>query len=79
MKRVMVDQESGAEIMYPNLYNELGLKFEDLRKYDTPLMGFVGQIATPIEVNFIVVNAFSTYTAILGKPWIDNMGKYHRP
>ena len=36
MMRVMIDQGSGAEIMYPDLYRVLGLKDEDLSKYDTP-------------------------------------------
>ena len=43
----MVDQGSGAEIMYPNLYKRLGLKLEDLSKYDTPLVGFSGKVMTP--------------------------------
>lgn len=30
MKRVMVDQGSGAEIMYPDLYKGLNLRPEDL-------------------------------------------------
>ena len=38
VKRVMVDQDSEAEIMYLNLYNELGLKPEDLTTYDSPLV-----------------------------------------
>ena len=40
-----------------------------------------GQISLPIMnegkevmVNFIVVNAFSPYTSILGRPWIHAMG-----
>lgn len=41
MKRVMIDQGSKAEIMYPNLYMGLGLKPEDLSKYDTPLVGLM--------------------------------------
>ena len=40
MKRFMIDQGSRAEIMYPDLYKGLGLKDEDLTKYDTPLVGF---------------------------------------
>ena len=32
VKRVMVDQGSVAEIMYPDLYKELNLKAEDLNK-----------------------------------------------
>ena len=83
----MVDQGSGAEIMYPNLYKGLGLKPKDLSKYDTPFLGFDGKVVTPegkiklrvvtegreVEVNFIVVNAYSPYTAILGCPWIHSM------
>ena len=46
VKRVMVDQGSGAEIMYPNLYKGLRLKPKDLSKYDTPLIGFDGRMVT---------------------------------
>ena len=42
MKKVLVDQGSGAEIMYPDLYKGLNLKPEDLSKYDFPLVGFDG-------------------------------------
>lgn len=88
MKRVIVDQGSGVKIMYPDLYKGLWLKPEDLSKYDTPLEGFDGRIVTlegqiklsivtegkEVEVNFILVNAFSPYMAILGRPWIHAMG-----
>lgn len=47
VKRVMVDQGSGDEIMYPDLYKGLGLKPEDLSMYDTPLVGFDGKIVMP--------------------------------
>ena len=30
VKWVMIDQDSGAEIMHPNLFKILGLKLEDL-------------------------------------------------
>ena len=82
VKRVMVDQGSRVEIMYPNLYNELGLKLEDLTAYDSPLVSFYekviipkGQIRLPVqagskvvEVNFIVVDAYFPYTAIVARP-----------
>ena len=42
VKRVMIDQGSGAEIMYPDLFKGLGLKPEDLSKYDVPLVEFDG-------------------------------------
>jgi len=88
VKRVMVDQGSGAKIIYPDLYKGMGLKPEDLSRYDTPLVGFDGRIVTlegqikllvvtegkEVEVNFILVNMFSPYTAILRCPWIHAMG-----
>ena len=88
VKRVLIDQGSGAEVMYPNLFRGLGLKNEDLSKYDMPLMGFdgrmvipKGQISLPVNmegkevmVTFIVVVSFFPYTAILGRPWIHAMG-----
>lgn len=81
-KRVMIDQGSGAEIMYLDLYRGLGMKPEDLNKYDTPLVGFNGKIVglegqikisvvierKEVMVSFIVINAFSPYTTILGRP-----------
>ena len=71
-------------IMYPNLYKGLGLKLEDRSKYDTPIVGFDGKIVVPegqikllvvikgkeAMVNFIIINTFSPYIVILGRPWI---------
>ena len=47
VKRVMVDQGSGAEIMYPDLFRGLGLKLEDLSSYNVPLVGFNGKVTVP--------------------------------
>ena len=88
VKRVMVDQGSAAEIMYPDLYKGLGLKSEDLRSYSSPLVSFEGKMVVPkgqirlpvqtktdvVEVDFIVVEAFSSYTAIMGRPWLHSLG-----
>ena len=84
VKRVLVDSGSTVEIMYPDLYKGLNLKPEDLTAYDSPLISFEGRIVTPkgqirlpiqtglevVEVDFIVVDAYSPYTAIVAKPWI---------
>lgn len=43
----MIDQGSGAKIMYPDLFKGLGLKLEDLDKYEFPLIGFDGNIIVP--------------------------------
>ena len=40
MKKVLMDQGNGAEIMYPDLYKGLNLRLEDLTAYDSPLLGF---------------------------------------
>ena len=88
VKRVMIDQGSAAEIMYPNLYKGLGLKPENLTTYSSPLVSFEvkmvvpkGQIRLPVqvgidmvEVDFIVVDVFSPYTAIMGRPWLHTLG-----
>ena len=73
--------------MYPGLYKGLNLKPESLTAYSSPLVSFEGkmvilkdQIRLPmqtgsdvVEVNFIVVDAFSPYTAIMGKSWLHTL------
>ena len=82
MKRVMVDQSNAAEIMYANLYKGLSLRAEDLMPYNSPLVSFEGKIiilkgqirlpvqigSETVEVDFIVVDAYSPYTAIVARP-----------
>ena len=82
MKRLMVDQDSAAEIIYPDLYKGLNLKYEDLTPYNSPLVSFEGKVVIPkgqirlpmqtdlemVEVDFIVVDAYSPYTAIIARP-----------
>ena len=47
VKRVLVDKGSGVEIMYPDLFKGLKLRSEDLTRYDSPLVGFDGNIVFP--------------------------------
>ena len=70
--------------MYPDLYKGLNLKPEDLTTYDSPLVSFDGKVVIPkgyirlpiqvgsevVEVDFIVMDAYSPYTAIIAKPWL---------
>ena len=44
VKRVMVDQGSAVEIMYPDLYKGLSLRSEDLMPYSSPLVSFKGKV-----------------------------------
>ena len=88
VKRVMVDQGSAAEIMYHNLYKGLNLKVENLMPYNSPLVSFEGKIVSPkgqvrlpvqtglevVEVDFIVVDTYSPYTAIVARRWLHTLG-----
>ena len=48
VKRVLIDQGSYSEIMYPDLFHGLGLKQTDLQPYDAPLIGFSGESIRPM-------------------------------
>ena len=81
---MLVDQGNTVEVMCPDLYKGLRLKPEDLTTYNSPLISFEGKTVIPkgqirlpiqtgskvVEVNFIVVDAYSPYTAIVAKPWL---------
>ena len=74
--------------MYPDLYKGLNLKLEDLTAYDSPLVSFNGKVVIPrgqirlpvqagsevMEVEFIVVDAYSPYMAIVAKLWLHALG-----
>ena len=84
----MVDQGSAAEIMYPDLYRGLNLRAKDLTPYSSPLVSFEGTVIIPkdqirlpvrtnsetMEVDFIVVDAYSPYTAIVARLWLHTLG-----
>ena len=84
VRRVLVDLGSAVEIMYPDLYKGMNLRPKDLTAYDSPLISFEGKTVIPkgqirlpiqigsevIKVDFIVVDAYSPYTAIVARLWI---------
>ena len=75
-------------MLFRSLFKGLGLKLEDLTTYSSPLVSFEGKMVVPkgqirlpvqvwadvVEVDFIVVDAFSPYTAIMGRPWLHSLG-----
>ena len=87
MRRVLVDPGNAVEVMYPDLYKGLNLSPEDLTAYDSPLISFKGKTVVPkgqirlpiqtgsevMEVDFIMVDAYSPYTAIVARPWIHTL------
>ena len=64
------------------------LRAEDLTPYSSPLVSFEGKVIIPkgqirlsvqtgseiVEVDFIVVDAYSPYTAIVTRPWLHTLG-----
>ena len=88
VRRVMVDQGSVAEIMYPDLYKGPSLRVKNLTPYSSPLVSFEGKVIIPkgqirlpvqtgsetVEIDFIVVDAYSPYTAIVARPWFHTLG-----
>ena len=88
VKRIMVDQGSAAEIMYPNLYKGLSLRAEDLMSYSSPPISFERKVIIPkgqirllvqtgletMEVDFIVMDAYFPYTAIVARTWLHTLG-----
>ena len=74
--------------MYPDLYKELNLRAENLTPYSSLLVSFEGKIIIPkgqirlpvhtgskvVEVDFIVVDAYSPYIAIVARPWLHTLG-----
>ena len=83
-----MDQGNRAKIMYPDLYKELNLKLENLIGYDSLLLGINGKVVIPrgqirlpvqtssevVEVDFIMVDAYSPYTVIIVRPWLHALG-----
>ena len=83
-----MDGSSAAEVMYPDPYNGLNLKLEGFTPNSSPLMSFNRKLVIPqgmiklpiqtgpeiVEVNFIVVDTYSLYTAIIGRSWLHTLG-----
>jgi hypothetical protein len=87
VKRVLIDQGSSFEIMYPDLFHGLGLKQSDLQPYNALLFGFSGESTQPmgqiiltvhtgpisLDTEFIVINMSSPYTTIMGRRWLHRL------
>ncbi|KAG7547449.1 Aspartic peptidase domain superfamily [Arabidopsis suecica] len=88
MKRILVDNGSSTNILFIQAYKELGLDEVGLTRKSTPLVGFsgevkqtIGEVTLPVyagginkHTKFLVVDCPSAYNAIVGRPWIHDMG-----
>uniref|UniRef100_A0A2N9ENV4 RNase H type-1 domain-containing protein n=1 Tax=Fagus sylvatica TaxID=28930 RepID=A0A2N9ENV4_FAGSY len=87
VKRILIDPGSSVEIMYDSLFKGLGLEHKDLDRKVDPLYGFSGESVMPVgrvtvkvhagtissPTDFWVLNSYSPYNAILGRPWLHKM------
>ena len=87
VKRILIDSGNSAEIMYDSLFKGLGLEHKDLDGKVDPLYGFSGKSVIPVgrvtvkvqagtissPTQFWVLNSYSPYNAILGRPWLHKM------
>ena len=48
-----MDQGSGAEILYPDLYKRLNLRPEDLTACNSPLVSFDGKVVIPRGLDYL--------------------------
>ena len=69
-------------MLFRSLYKGLSLRAEDLTPYSSPLVSFEGKVIVPkgqirlpmqngsetVEVDFIMVDAYSPYTTIVARP-----------
>ncbi|XP_021864820.2 uncharacterized protein [Spinacia oleracea] len=87
IKRILVDNESSANVLFLEALQEMGLEEKNIIKRSTVLVGFsgeslrtVGEISLPtyaegvnVMTKFNVVDCPSAYNVILGQPWIHKM------
>ncbi|KAK4393919.1 hypothetical protein Sango_1862700 [Sesamum angolense] len=87
VRKVPVDSGSSADIMFYDAYVQLGIGNAQLRKVNTPLTGFSGEMMnhwgkcvavvlfspkrSTKMVKFLVVKAPSAYNIILGRPSLN--------
>ena len=87
VKRILINSGSSVEIMYDSIFRGLGLGQADFDRKVDPLYGFseesvmpaiqvtvkvhVGTISSPTK--FWVLNSYSRYNAIPGRPWLHKM------
>ncbi|CAA7055099.1 unnamed protein product [Microthlaspi erraticum] len=88
MKRTLVDNGSSTNILFMDAYKGLGLDENALTRKSTPLVGFsgevkqtIGEVTLPVyagginrQTKFLILDCATAYNAIMGRPWIHDMG-----
>jgi hypothetical protein len=87
VRRVLINQGSFAEVMYHDMYKKLSLGETDLTAFASPVFGFSRESIIPqgkttlpvlagpinLQTEFLVVQPFSPYNAIMGRDWLHRM------
>ena len=87
VRRILVDNGSSSNIIFPTVYQDLGLDESALTRKTTPLVGFsgevkqtAGEVVLPVyaeginmSTKFLLVDCQLSYNMILGRPWIHDM------
>lgn len=81
MRRVLVNGESGVEVIFLDTLKKIGLLDSMIQRNVNPLVGFDGRLSYPVEsiillfttvekllhVEFIIVDTMSAYNVTLGR------------
>ncbi|XP_074342289.1 uncharacterized protein LOC141679786 [Apium graveolens] len=87
IKRILVDNESAANIMMLSTLKQMGLEESDMIKKSRTLVGFseetkctLGEITLPTHAQgvkllekFCIIDVYLIYNIIMGRPWIHNL------
>ncbi|XP_028104906.1 uncharacterized protein LOC114303929 [Camellia sinensis] len=87
VRHILANQGSSCDIMYVRCYKELDLHPNDLKQFDSPMVGFNGtptwplgatnlevQVGTKkVSTEFTVIDTLSLYNVILGRLWLHAM------
>ena len=65
-RRVMIDNESSADILYLPAYQQMKLNKDRLRPMDAPLVGFTGDRVCPVSIITLPI-MISTYPKTVSK------------
>ncbi|KAM2244584.1 hypothetical protein ACFXTI_005634 [Malus domestica] len=87
VKRVMIDGGSSTDVLFWSTFRRMKLDEKEIRPNPTLIYTFEGTKARPIGdvtlpvtatcktlfVTFVIIDALSTYNAIMGRDWIHRM------
>ena len=91
VQTILIDEGSIANVLFLETFKKLWPDESRIHKSSSSLIGFQGTKVTPIgmvtltveaaartvEVEFIIIDARSTFNAIMGRGWMHEMESFH--